>query len=75
MPDTVSQQAGDVAAQAGRSPSAISPGIFSIVRNVPESVIILYRPDDCIEGACRVNDPGILQNQVQYLRIAAKQER
>ena len=40
MFDAVNQQVGDVAAQVGRSPSAFSPGVFSMVRNVSESVII-----------------------------------
>ena len=40
MFDAVNQQVGDVAAQVGRTPSAFSPGVFSMVRNVSESVII-----------------------------------
>ena len=43
MFDAVNQQVGDVAAQVGRSPSAFSPGVFSMVRNVSESVIIPIR--------------------------------
>ena len=38
--DAVNQQVGDVAAQVGTTPSAFSPGVFSMIRNVSESVIV-----------------------------------
>ena len=38
MFDAVNQQVGDVAAQVGRSPSAFSPEVFSMVRNVSEGI-------------------------------------
>ncbi len=40
MFDSVNQQVGDVATQVGMSPANFSPGIFSLIRNVSESVII-----------------------------------
>jgi len=40
MFDAVNQQVGDVAAQVGQTPAAFSPGVYSMVRNVSESVII-----------------------------------
>ncbi len=40
MFDSVNQQVGDVATQVGMSPVNFSPGIFSLIRNVSESVII-----------------------------------
>lgn len=38
--DAVNRQVENVAFQAGRTPSAFSPGVFSMVRNVSESVIV-----------------------------------
>ncbi len=38
--DAVNQQVADVAAQVGSTPSGFSPGVFSLVRNISESVII-----------------------------------
>lgn len=38
--DAVNKQVGDVAAQVGTTPSAFSPGVFSMIRNVSESVIV-----------------------------------
>ena len=38
--DAVNQQVGDVATQVGTSPANFSPGVFSMIRNVSESVII-----------------------------------
>ena len=38
--DAVNRQVDNVAFQAGRTPSAFSPGVFSMVRNVSESVIV-----------------------------------
>ena len=40
MFDAVNQQVGDVATQVGTSPANFSPGVFSMIRNVSESVII-----------------------------------
>ncbi len=40
MFESVNQQVGDVATQVGMSPASFSPGIFSMVRNVSESVIV-----------------------------------
>lgn len=38
--DSVNTQVGDIAAQVGTSPASFSPGVFSMIRNVSESVII-----------------------------------
>ncbi|MEE3488966.1 MAG: CD0415/CD1112 family protein [Bulleidia sp.] len=38
--DAVNQQVGNVAAQVGTTPSAFSPDIFSMIRNISESVIL-----------------------------------
>ncbi len=38
--DAVNQQVADVAAHVGSTPSGFSPGVFSLVRNISESVII-----------------------------------
>ncbi len=38
--DAVNQQVGDVATQVGTTPADFSPGVFSMIRNVSESVII-----------------------------------
>lgn len=38
--DSVNQQVGDIAAQVGTTPSAFSPGVFSMIRSVSESVIM-----------------------------------
>lgn len=38
--DSVNTQVGDIATQMGQTPVSFSPGIFSIIRNVSESVII-----------------------------------
>lgn len=40
MFDSVNRQIADVATQVGTSPAAFSPGIFSMIRNVSESVIV-----------------------------------
>ena len=40
MFDAVNQQVADVAAQVGTSPAGFSPGVFAMIRNVSESVII-----------------------------------
>ena len=42
--DAVNQQVADVAAQVGSTPSGFSPGVFSLVRNISESVIIPITP-------------------------------
>ena len=38
--DAVNQQVGDVASQVGMTPAGFSPGVFSMVRNISESVIV-----------------------------------
>ena len=38
--DSVNTQVGDIAMQMGQTPASFSPGIFSMIRNVSESVII-----------------------------------
>lgn len=40
MFDAINQQVGDVAAQVGTTPVDFSPGVFSMIRNVSESVIV-----------------------------------
>ena len=40
MFDAVNQQVADVASQVGTSPAGFSPGVFAMIRNVSESVII-----------------------------------
>lgn len=40
MFDSVNAQVGDIATQVGTSPAAFSPGVFSMIRNVSESVIV-----------------------------------
>ena len=40
MFDAVNQQVSDVATQVGMTPAGFSPGIFGLVRNISESVII-----------------------------------
>ena len=40
MFDAVNQQVGNIATQVGTSPANFSPGVFSMIRNVSESVII-----------------------------------
>ncbi|MBR3584586.1 MAG: hypothetical protein IKO00_01050 [Oscillospiraceae bacterium] len=40
MFDTVNRQVADVATQVGATPATFSPGIFSLVRNISETVII-----------------------------------
>ena len=40
MFDAVNQQVSDVASQVGNTPQNFSPGVFSIIRNISESVII-----------------------------------
>ncbi len=40
MFDAVNQQVGDVASQVGMTPAGFSPGVFSMVRNISESVIV-----------------------------------
>ena len=38
--DSVNTQVGDIATQMGQTPANFSPGVFSMIRNVSESVII-----------------------------------
>lgn len=38
--DSVNTQVGDIATQVGQTPENFSPGVFSMIRNVSESVII-----------------------------------
>ena len=38
--DSVNRQVGDVAGQVGMAPEAFAPGVFSMIRNVSETVII-----------------------------------
>ena len=38
--DSVNDQVGDIATQVGTSPASVSPGVFSLIRNVSESVIV-----------------------------------
>lgn len=38
--DSVNDQVGDIATQVGTSPASFSPGVFSLIRNVSESVIV-----------------------------------
>ena len=40
MFDPVNQRVGDIATQVGTTPAAFSPGIFGMIRNVSESVIV-----------------------------------
>ena len=40
MFDSVNAQVGDIAVQVGRTPGSFSPGVFALIRNVSESVII-----------------------------------
>lgn len=40
MFDSVNQRVGDIATQVGTTPAAFSPGIFGMIRNVAESVIV-----------------------------------
>ena len=40
MFDSVNAQVGDIATQVGTTPAAFSPGVFSMIRNVSESVIV-----------------------------------
>lgn len=40
MFDSVNAQVGDVATQVGTTPAAFSPGVFAMIRNVSESVIV-----------------------------------
>ncbi len=40
MFDSVNQQVGDIAEQVGMTPESFSPGVFSMIRNVSETVII-----------------------------------
>ena len=40
MFDSVNQQVGKIAVEVGMTPDAFSPGVFSMIRNVSESVII-----------------------------------
>ena len=40
MFDSVNQRDGDIATQVGTTPAAFSPGIFGMIRNVSESVIV-----------------------------------
>lgn len=38
--DSVNDQVGDIATHVGTSPASFSPGVFSLIRNVSESVIV-----------------------------------
>ena len=38
--DSVNTQVGDIATQVGTTPANFSPGIFSLIRNISESVIL-----------------------------------
>ena len=38
--DAVNQQVGNVATQVGTTPASFSPGVFSMIRGVSESVIV-----------------------------------
>ncbi len=40
MFDSVNQQVGDIAVQVGTTPANFSPGVFAMIRNVSETVII-----------------------------------
>lgn len=40
MFDSVNQQVGDIAVQVGMTPANFSPGVFAMIRNVSETVII-----------------------------------
>ena len=40
MFDAVNRQVADVATQVGSTPASFSPGVFALVRNISESVII-----------------------------------
>ena len=40
MFESVNQQVGEIAVEVGMTPEAFSPGVFSMIRNVSESVII-----------------------------------
>ncbi len=40
MFDSVNQQVGDIAVQVGMTPANFSPGVFAMIRNVSESVIV-----------------------------------
>ena len=40
MFDAVNRQVADVASQVGRTPASFSPGIFAMIRNISETVII-----------------------------------
>lgn len=40
MFDSVNQQVGEIAAEVGTTPANFSPGVFSLIRNVSESVIV-----------------------------------
>lgn len=40
MFDSVNQQVGDIAVQVGTTPASFSPGVFAMIRNVSETVII-----------------------------------
>lgn len=40
MFDSVNQQVGEIAVEVGMTPEAFSPGVFSMIRNVSESIII-----------------------------------
>ena len=40
MFDSVNQQVGNIATQVGTTPADFSPGVFEMIRNISESVII-----------------------------------
>ena len=38
--DSVNQQVGEIATNVGMTPSAFQPGVFSLIRNISETVIM-----------------------------------
>ena len=40
MFDSVNSQVGEIATEVGTTPAAFSPGVFSMIQNVSESVIV-----------------------------------
>ena len=58
MFDAVNRQVADVASQVGSTPASFSPGVFALVRNISESVIIY----PCPEGSYSGQNQGISQS-------------
>ena len=52
--DSVNNSVGDVTNLVGQDPSAFSPAVFNLIRNISETVILPI--DVC--GVYRVNPPG-----------------